>query len=214
MKSLRIAALSLLVVLWAVPAHASTIPPDPHYKTGGCTSCSGLPGATAPFGDQSVPAGIITPDFSILSPSGASPATSACVLIQGTIMTPSKFCLFENDITVNSAPVAITKLLFDVGGLIPGTVVSCGFLTGSPFAMCTPGTAGDGGQAQVTFFDGSIPFHGDFTLEVGSPEDPFPPNTKSGVKASLSPEPGTLALFLGGIGALLIGRWLRAHRLG
>ena len=207
MKSVRIALLSMVVVLWAKAAHASTIPPDPHIKTGGASGS----GDVVRAGDPG--AGIITPDFSILTPSGASPATSACVLIQGTVMTRSPMCEFENDITMSGAAFDITQLVFDVGGLKPGTLVTCGFLTGSPFKDCTNGTANADGVAQVTFTDGSIPFHTDFTLQLGSPTDPFPPNTKSGVTASLSPEPGTLALFLGGVGALLIGRRLRSHRL-
>jgi hypothetical protein len=208
MKSLRIVAFSLVVVLWAVPAHADSIP-DPHFKTGG----AGGGGAVFQFASQSVPAAIITQDFSISSPSGASPADGPCFLIQGPFTTQSNLCDFKNEINVGGLGVAITKLLFDVGGLKAGTLVSCGFLAGSPFARCTSGTANADGFAQVTFFDGSVPFDAVFSLEYGSPTDPFPPNSKSGVTASVSPEPGTLALFLGGIGALLIGRKLRPRSL-
>jgi len=209
MKSLRIVGLSFVVVLWAIPAHADSIP-DPHYKTGGA---AGGGGAVFQFAGAPAPAAIITPDFSISSASGASPATSPCVLIQGTIHTTSPLCDFKDEITINGVGQAITQLLFDVGGLKPGTPVSCGFLPGSPFAKCTPGTANAGGMAQVTFFDGSIQYNGVFSLEYGSPSDPFPHNTTTGATASVSPEPGTLALFLGGIGALLIGRKLRPRSL-
>ena len=210
MKTLGVAALSLVLALWAVPAHADSIPPDPHFKTGGA---GGGTGAVFRFAGQPAFATIIIPDFSILSPSGASPATSPCFLIQSTIKTQSNLCEFKNDITVGGVAVAISKLVFDVGGLIPGTLVNCGFLAGSPFANCTPGTANADGFAQVTFSNGSVPFDAVFSLEYGSPTDPFPPNSKSGVTASVSPEPGTLALFLGGIGALLIGRKLRPRSL-
>ena len=210
MKSLRIAALSFIVVLGAIPAHADSIPPDPHYKTGGA---GGGGGAVFQFASQSAPAAIITPDFSISSATGASPATSPCVLIQGTIKTSAPLCEFKDEITLNGVAQAITKLLFVVGGLKPDTLVSCGFLAGSPFAMCTSGTANSAGVAQVTFLDGSVQYNGVFSLEYGSPSDPFPHNTTTGVTASVSPEPGTLALFLGGIGALLIGRKLRPRSL-
>ncbi len=204
MSLLRIATLSSLLVFCSVQARADSIPSgDPVVKTGG----SGGTGTPILLGAAPAPASIITPDFSIFTASGASPATSPCVLIQGTIMTSSPQCFFENDITQNGSSVSITQLVFDFG--IGG--VTCGILAGSPFDMCKVGPFGDGGT-QVTFFDGSIPFHSDFTLVLGTPSDPFPEHTTTAGTASLSPEPTTLGLFLVNIAALLAGRRLRPRR--
>lgn len=204
MKSFRILLLAAFVVLCTAQAQADSIPTgDPIIRTGG----GGSAGAVMLFADPAAPAGIITPDFTIESPSGSSPATSPCILIQGTLMTSSPECLFENDITRKGAGLAIAQLLFDVGGLTPGTAVGCDFLTGSPFTKCIPGTANASGEAHVAFFDGLIPFHTDFTLDF----EGFPANTSFVTTAGIVPEPGTLALFLGGIGALLVRRRLCAR---
>ena len=60
MKSLRIAALGLFVVLWATAAHGDSMKPgDPTIKQGG--------------GDPTSPTPISSPAFYIESPSGSSP---------------------------------------------------------------------------------------------------------------------------------------------
>jgi hypothetical protein len=196
MNSLRAVVLSLVVVLWVIPAQASTIPPDPRIKQGG--------------GDPSSPTGIIVADFTILSPSGTSPATSPCKLTElGTTFT-SPSCFFENDINPSGTGLAITKLVFDIGTVSP-TSVSCALINMVNFATCAVGPFGDGGT-MVTFSGGpGIPFHGDFTLNF----DDFPKNSSFGgvATANAIPEPNTLALFLAGIGALLIGRRLRSRSL-
>jgi hypothetical protein len=210
MKPLRIAALSLAVVFWAVPAHADSIPAgDPHFKTGG--SGGGDP-AGFQVASSPAPAAIITTDFTIESPSGTSPATSACLLFQFGVQTGSSdVCLFENDIAQHNVGVTIIRLVFDISGVASSTV-DCATATvfggKGPFSMCTVGPFGEGGTA-VTFFDGSIPYHTDFSVEM----DGFPKDTSAAGTATETPEPGTLALFLGGIGALLVGRKLRPRSL-
>jgi hypothetical protein len=197
MKSLRIAVLSLLAMLGATLAHASTIPPpDPVIKQGG--------------GDPpSSPSPIFTPDFTILSPSGTSPATSACKLIEGTFTFTSPSCLFQDVINPSGAGEAITKLVFDIATVSPSTV-NCALINMVDFATCVVGPFDETGT-MVGFHGGKgIPYMGEFTLNF----DDFPKNTSfSGLSTTAIPEPNTLALFLAGIGALLIGRRLRARSL-
>lgn len=189
MKLLWIAVLSLLVVFCASAAHANTIPIDPIIRTGG--------------DPPAAPAGIITPDFTIESPTGTSPAGSPCLLFQfGFLTSTSPACLFENDINLGGIGEAITQLSLDISGVNP-TSVSCGFLAGSPFDECAVAPLAGGGT-RVLFSQGSIPFHSDFTLEF----EGFPKSSSFSTTASI-PEPGTLALLLGGIGALGVGRKLR-----
>jgi hypothetical protein len=193
MKLLWIAVLSLLVVFGASAAHANTIPIDPIIRTGG--------------DPPAAPAGIITPDFTIVSPTGTSPgagpAGSPCLLYQfGFLTSTSPACLFENDINLGGIGEAITQLSLDISSVSP-TSVSCGFLAGSPFGECAVAPLAGGGT-MVLFSQGSIPFHSDFTLEF----EGFPNSSSFSTTASI-PEPGTLALLLGGIGALGVGRKLR-----
>jgi hypothetical protein len=87
--------------------------------------------------------------------------------------------------------LTITSLVFDAHG-----TVSCGFLPGSPMAMCAVAPLA-GGDTKVTFFDGSIPFHEAFSLEFGAPANPFPHNSLFSIAASTAssvPEPGTMVL--------------------
>ncbi|HEV2177325.1 MAG TPA: PEP-CTERM sorting domain-containing protein [Terriglobia bacterium] len=191
MRLNRILLSALLVLLCSGVALAdNALGGDPVVKTGGG-------GGLAPTGSLgSVPAGIITTSFTITSPSGTSPGTSPCILTQGNIMTTSPQCLFENDIALNGVGVTITSLIFDAPGIDPNTVM-CGFLTGSPFLGCGVDQL-EGGGTEISFFDGSIPFHADFTLDF----EGFPQNFNFGGTA-ITPEPGTLALLLGGIGTLL-----------
>jgi hypothetical protein len=157
----------------------------------------------------SAPAGIITTSFGILTPSGTSPATSACVLMQGGINTTSPDCFFENDITINGVGETIYSLTFDAVGIAPSTA-TCGFLAASPFSDCGVDALPNGKGTQFSFDTGSIPFHDDFTLSFTG----FPSNFDFEAQAGLSavPEPGTLALFLIGMGiaGLCIRRKLRA----
>lgn len=192
MKSLRIAALSLLIVLWAIPVHASTIPPDPRIKQGG--------------GDPSSPSPIFSPDFTIMN--GTNSATGKpCTLMEGTFTFTSPLCAFQDVINPSGTGENITKLVFDVG--VSG--VTCALLNHIDFATCTTGPFDDGGT-MVTFSGGKgIPYQGQFTLNFQN----FPPSTSfSGVStASPIPEPNTLTLFLAGVGALFIGRRLRTRHL-
>ena len=209
MKSLRIAALGLFVVLWATAAHGDSMKPgDPTIKQGG--------------GDPTSPTPISSPAFYIESPSGSSPASSACVLFQSFFGAPpvmtgtSPDCFFANVINPSGTGQNITSLTFDV--LNPGGMVTCALINTINFKTCTTGSFDDGG-AMVTFSNGSIPFQTDFSLQfTGFPENTqagcspistCPPNTST----SPVPEPGTLVLFFGGIGALLIGRRLHARNL-
>jgi hypothetical protein len=192
MKIFCAALLSTLILGLTAPAKADQLPGgDPHIRTGGS-----LP--SAPESSGSAPAGIIDQSFTIDSPTGSSPGpNSPCLLMQGGFTTVSPSCLFENDISVSGVAQTITSLVFDVGGVSPSTV-TCGELTGSPFADCSVTSLGSL-EAQITFDDGSIPFHTDFSLQIVG----FPQDSSFGATAALAPEPGTLALLLGGLGTLL-----------
>ncbi|HEY6293955.1 MAG TPA: PEP-CTERM sorting domain-containing protein [Terriglobia bacterium] len=197
MKIFCVALLSVLILGLTAPAKADRLPGgDPRVRTGG-----GLP--LIPEANYYVPAGIIDQSFTIESPSGTSPASSPCVLMQGGITTVSPGCLFENDISVDGVGEAIVSLVFDVTGVNASTV-TCGFLAGSPFAGCSVVPLGSLGPegAQITFDDGSIPFHTDFSMQFTG----FPQDSSFGATAALTPEPGTLALLLGGLGTLLARR--------
>ncbi len=189
MNHVRVALLCLLVVCFATALQASEIPIviDPVIKVGGL--------------DPPAPAGIITPSFAIMSPSGNSPGTSDCELGQGTITTDVPACLFENDITSKGAAQTITSLTFNAPTVPFGSQDQCGFLTGSPFSQCGVDPLAKGGT-QFTFFDGSIPFHSDFTLDFQG----FLSNTSFSVTATVTPEPSSIALFLTVIGSALLGQ--------
>jgi hypothetical protein len=198
---LRVFVLSLFVVFSCALAKADQVG-DPIIKTGGSQTHQPLTlTMLAP-----VPAGIITTSFTITSPSGTSPATSPCVLMQGGITTTSPQCLFENDISNSGTPATVTSLIFDAPTIpFDPTKDFCGFLSGSPFAMCGV-DALMGGGTEFSFTDGSIPFHTDFTLDF----EGFPENTSFGGTATVSPEPATLGLFLTGIAAAFVRKRARA----
>jgi hypothetical protein len=183
----------MFVVLCAAAAYGDSIPSgDPTIKQGG--------------GDPPGPTPIFTPDFTILSPSGTSPAGSACMVTEGPFMFTSPNCEFQDVINPSGTGLTITKLVFDIAG-VPEDEVTCALINMVNFATCSVGAFGDGGS-MVTFSGApGIPFQGDFTLNF----DGFPKNTSFGGTSTVSPEPGTLALFLGGIGALLVGRRLRVR---
>jgi hypothetical protein len=194
-------ALGMLTLAVSAVSRADQLPPnDPQIKTGGpLAAASSLSALVSP----SAPAGIITPTFTVESPSGTSPVTlpggSPCILIQGPFMTTSPNCYFQNDMTTNGVGDTITSLTFDAFGVNPSSV-ECGFLTGSPFSSCTV-EAISGGTA-VDFTGGSIVYGQDFTLAfVG-----FPKDFSFGSSATVTPEPGTLVLLLAGVGALVMRR--------
>ena len=138
--------------------------------------------------------------FSVESPSGSSPATSPCILIQGATQTSSPLCLFEND---ESDGAQITSLSLDETNVAFGSTGSCAVLAASPLSKCSVLALPLGGF-QFTFFGGSIPFHTDFTLDFAA----FPPNQTFTATDTIStaPEPDTLVLLIGGLGAFLTFR--------
>lgn len=180
MKALRIVLLAALAAMVVPVAQADQLPVgDPVVKTGGGHVPAASPGP--------VPASIITTMFTIESPSGTSPGTSACDLIQGGITTVSPECFFQNDITTNGVGETIGMLTFDVG--ISSSGVNCGFLSGSPFTQCGVDSLGPD-STQISFYGGTISYGTNFTLDF----EGFPANTSFGGTASTVPEPGTLAL--------------------
>jgi len=163
MKPFRITVLAAFAVFIAAQAHAaSTATPDPVIRTGG--------------GGGSV--AITSPVFAIVTPSGNSPALSTvsgstdCVLIQpGKAPTTAPGCFFQNEITMlpdGVADVTITRLTFVVDHADFSGTLTCGTNTTlggpGPFSMCRVQPAGDATFSIVTFFDGSIPSGGDFSL--------------------------------------------------
>ncbi len=197
MKIVHVIMLATLTLGLSAVASADSLPAnDPQIKTGGPLGASSVAALAQPMG---APAGIITPSFSIQSPSGTSPGTSPCVLIQGPFMTTSPLCYFENDISTDGVGDTISELTFDAFGISPSTV-TCGLLLGSPFASCSVNSIPGG--TEVDFTDGSIPFHDDFTLQF----DGFPKGFTASGTATVTPEPGTMALLLAGLGSLAVRR--------
>jgi hypothetical protein len=209
MKLARIVVLAAFALLSAAQAQADSIPTsDPTIRTGpppGGGHAPTLSGDTSP-----APAAIITTDFMVMSPSGTSPVSlpggSDCLLFQFGVQTAdSPTCLFENDIETKGVAETLTSLTFIALGISADTV-SCQNLAGSPFAQC--GVEAIEGGTEVNFTNGAIPFHQDFTLQFQD----FPENFSFSSQATaVVPEPGTLAMFLAGIGALLVGRRLRVR---
>jgi hypothetical protein len=193
MKSLRIVALAAFVVLSAAQAQADSIPTgDPVIRTGA--------------GTGSVP--ITSPKFSILTPTGNSPTDgSDCFLIQGGVSTRAPGCFFSNDITRGGGGVTIYELFFSVSKSDFSGTLSCALSTalGGVSPYFTECAAAPDGRPVVAFFGGpGIPFGDDFSMGFRA----FNANTTFGGTAVI-PEPGTLVLFVTGIGALL-GRRLFA----
>jgi hypothetical protein len=193
MTRLRVLLLAIAVALVVPLAHADSIPiGDPVVKTGG----------SPPAAPGSAPAAIITLNFIIESPSGTSPGTSPCDLIQGPFTTVSPLCFFQNEISISGQGQTINMLTFDALGINSNTV-SCDLLTGSPFSQCGVDPLGNNAGTQITFFDGLIPFGGEFTLDFGG----FPKNFTFGTTATATPDPSTFGLvLLGGLAALIARR--------
>ena len=206
---LRTVALAAFVVLSSAGAHADSIPTgDPVIRAGG--------------GSGSVP--ITFPTFRILTPTGSSPTDGTdCFLIQGGISTPAPGCFFSNDITTGRGGATIEALVFVVSKADFSGTLTCALSTAlggaSSFTNCAVSMA-----APVVTFSGGpgIPFGGDFSMGFRG----FNTDTTFVGRAILSgsdmpailskpdtpvPEPGTLALFVGGIGALLVRRRPRAR---
>ena len=183
MKLSKIVLLAVAVVLSAGLVLADSIP-DPFIKLG----------SGGGSGD------IIVPNFIITSPTGTSPGEppggSPCILTQLGFSEPEPDCVFENHI-FPKAP--IFELVFDIFN-VNAAGVECGFLPGTtPFRECS--VSGGENFTRVIFFDGIIPHGAEFSLVVGG----FPANTDFYGTVAV-PEPGTISLFLVGLGALLARR--------
>jgi len=202
---LRIVALAAFVLFSSAGVHADSIPTgDPVIRAGG--------------GSGSVP--ITFPTFRILTPTGSSPTDGTdCFLIQGGVSTPAPGCFFSNDITTGRG-ATIDALVFVVTANFSGSL-TCALSTAlggaSSFTQCSA-------RGHVAAFYGGpgIPYGDDFSMGFRG----FNSDTTFVGRAILSgsdmpailskpdtpvPEPGTLALFVGGIGALLVRRRPRAR---
>ena len=197
MKLLRIVALAGFVVLSTARAHADSIPTDdPVIRTGG----------------HGGSVSITFPTFRILTPTGDSPTDGTdCILIQGGVATGAPGCFFSNDIMKGQAGATIDALVFVVSKASFSGTLSCALSTAlggaSPFTNCAVSPT-----APIVTFSGGpgIPFGDDFSMGFRG----FNADTSFVGSAILSgsgttvPEPGTLALFVSGIGALL-ARWCK-----
>jgi hypothetical protein len=207
MKSLRVVALAAFVVLCTAVAFADLIP-DPVIRSGG--------------GTGSIP--ITSHVFTIVTPTGASPTDgSACILIQAGISTSAPGCFFKNDIeTGNGTGTTINALLFVADKADFSGSLSCALSTAlggqSQFTQCA---ATPNGGPVVKFFGGpGIPFGDDFSLGFRGFNATgadflataiISASNQAVRNPTITPEPGTLVLFVGGIGALLVRRRARAR---
>lgn len=158
MKALRIAAFAALAVLYAARVHAQSN--DPVIRTGG--------------GSGSV--AVTSPIFRVVSPSGNSPALNTvpgstdCVLFQpGKTSTAVPGCFFKNEIVLpRGTGITITRLIFVVDNADFTGILTCGTDTtlggAGPFSACSVQPVADGTFSIVTFFNGSVPFGGDFSM--------------------------------------------------
>jgi hypothetical protein len=199
----RIFLVSLFLVFSCAMARANELG-DPIIKTGGGQTTAPVHLAII----MPAPTPIIIPTFTITSPSGNSPATSPCVLTQGSITKKSPSCFFIDFIT-NDDGVGedISQLVFDAP-TVPFNPATdkCGFLAGSPFASCgvDPLT---GGGTEFSFFNGLIPFNSEFTLDF----EGFQMNTSFASTATVAPELGSfILLFLVGIAVAFVAIRARA----
>lgn len=152
-KRLLVPAKTVFIgLLTVLAAKAQTTPPDPAIRTGG--------------GHGSV--AITSPDFVIVSPSGDSPSTSDCIVIQHGVSTTAPGCFFLNHITTEKGQgVTIKVVFFVVGKKSLSGALSCALDTAlggvSPwFSKCT---VAPNGIPVVTFSGGSgIPYGGDLSF--------------------------------------------------
>jgi hypothetical protein len=194
LNSLFVAGILVAALAFAVPAaKADGLPPgDPIIKAAG-----------AGF---DAPAGIITQDFTIASPSGTSPldptdpTSSACVVTQASvIVTNSPACQFQNDITDSGNGVDIDALIFELPSVAPASVNCDTAIEGDVSLFGTCSVASDGGDGTiVTFNNGTITYGTIFTLGF----EGFTGGLVSSVDANV-PEPGVLMLLAIGFLALI-----------
>jgi hypothetical protein len=204
-------ALPAFVVLSAAVALAASIPSggDPVIRSGG--------------GTGSVP--ITSPQFTIVTATGNSPTDGTpCILMLGGISTPAPNCIFLNDIKKGSGVgTTINALLFQASKADFSGTLSCALSTavGGQSPWFTQCSATPGGPV-VKFFGGlGIPFGDDFSLGFRgfNANAGFTVIAMGNASASnqavtnptTTPEPGTLVLFVGGIGSLLVRRRARAR---
>lgn len=151
-KSLFAPTAVLFVGMLSVPAAKAQATADPQVRTGG--------------GGGSI--AITSPDFTIVSPTGNSPGTSDCLLIQHGVSTIAPGCFFINKIvTDEGAGATIKGVIFVVSKSSFSGALSCALNTAlggvSPwFSKCT--VAPDG--IPVVIFSGGsgIPYGGDFSF--------------------------------------------------
>jgi hypothetical protein len=183
-------------------ANATELPAgDPQIKTGG----GGLSPQSALASLAPEPVAITSINFEIESPSGTSPGTSSCFLIEGEMQFESPQCYFENEIQTNDQKYTIVGLTFEAFG-VGEHALTCGFLPGSPFSSC--GVDPIQGGAEASFDEGSIPYFGTFTLDfAGFSQNFVSPSVATVVS---SPEPATAVLLLAGLALLWLGGRRRA----
>jgi len=217
MKKLRglfpLVALAAFVVLSTAVVLAEPIPTggDPVIRSGG--------------GTDSIP--ITSSKFTIVTPTGFSPTDGTpCILIQGGISTSAPECIFSNDIERGQGlGTTINALIFLANQTGFSGSLSCALSTavGGQSPWFTQCAATPAGGPVVRFFGGpGIPFGQDFSLgfrgfnanaafQVTAVAPPQPTGIAvRDLAATNAPEPGTLALFASGIGALLVRRKSRA----
>jgi hypothetical protein len=157
-KTLFVPMAVIFIGLLSVPAaKAQATPPDPAIRTGG--------------GHGSV--AITSPDFVIVSPTGDSPGTSDCLVIQHGVSTTAPGCFFVNKIMTDEeeaggeAGATIRGVIFVVSKASFSGALSCALDTTlggvSPwFSKCTVAP----NRIPVVIFSGGsgIPFGGDFSF--------------------------------------------------
>ena len=152
-KTLFVPVAAIFIGLLSVTAaNAQTTPPDPAIRTGG--------------GHGSV--AITSPDFVIVSPTGDSPATSDCLVIQHGVSTTAPGCFFVNKIITDEGQGATIKgVIFFVSKASLSGALSCALDTAlggvSPwFSRCTVAP----NRIPLVIFSGGsgIPFGGDFSF--------------------------------------------------
>jgi len=110
---------------------------------------------------------ITSPDFVIVSPTGNSPGTSDCLVIQGGVSTTAPGCFFVNKITDGEAGVTIKGVIFFVRRAAFSGALSCALDTalGGVSPWFTKCTVAPDGIPVVIFSGGSgIPYGGDFSF--------------------------------------------------